>query len=170
MNRNEKTALVGSLGSAFAEASIVIATAPKGLTVAETEALRRRVKASGTAYKVAKNRLATLALGKSAFANLTALMKGPTALAYGSDPVAAAKAIASYAKENEKLAVLGAVMDGRLMSASEVMLLATLPSLDELRGKLAGLTAAPATKLACVAQAPAAQLARVFSAYGKKAA
>lgn len=170
MNREEKKELVSQLSATFDQSAIVIVTAPKGLTVAETEELRRGVKARKVVYKVAKNRLATLALRESKFAALEPLMKGPTALAYGDDPVACAKAVVEFADKNDKLAVLGAVLDGKQLSTAEVKALATLPSLDELRGKIIGLVQAPATKVAGVIQAPAGQLARVFSAYGDKAA
>ena len=170
MNRDEKKALVVELSAAFAKYSLVVVTAPKGLTVAETEELRKAARKANVAFKVAKNRLARLALDGSEFKRLEPLMKGPTALASGSDPVAVAKVVAEFAAKNDKLAILGAVMDGRLLTADAVKSLATLPSLDELRGRLVGLLQAPATRLVTVLNAPAEQLVRVFSAYGKKAA
>jgi large subunit ribosomal protein L10 len=94
-------------------------------------------------------------------------MKGPTLIAYSSDPVAAAKVAVDFAKANDKLVILGGAMGATSLNVDGVKALATLPSLDELRAKLVGLIQAPATKVAQLANAPAAKLARVFGAYAK---
>jgi large subunit ribosomal protein L10 len=123
---------------------------------------------AGAKFKVTKNRLTRLALEGSEFEGISELLTGPTAIAYSSDPVAAAKAASEFAKKNEKLVVLGGAMPGQILDAKGVDALAKLPSLDQLRGKLIGVLQAPATKVAGVAQAPASQLARVFQAYAKE--
>jgi len=117
---------------------------------------------------VTKNRLTRLALEGTKFQALQSLMTGPTALAFSEDPVAAAKVCVEFAKQNEKLTIIGGALNEQLLDVNGVQALAKLPSLDELRGKLVGLLQAPATKVAGVLQAPAGQLARVFSAYGSQ--
>jgi len=101
---------------------------------------------------------------------LADLLVGPTALSTSTDPVAAAKVVAEFAKTNDKIEIVGGAMGSQLLDAEGVKALASLPSLDELRGKIVGLLQAPASKLAAVTQAPAAQLARVFKAYAEKEA
>ncbi|WP_417822395.1 50S ribosomal protein L10 [Terasakiella sp.] len=166
MNRTEKEELVAEMREVFANSSTVVVSHYSGLTVAQMEELRGKMREAGAGFKVTKNRLTRLALADSKFEGLSDLMTGPTAIAYSEDPVAAAKATMEFAKKNEKLIVLGGSMDENLLDQAGVKALASMPSLDELRGKLVGLLQAPAQKLAAVTQAPAGQLARVFGAYG----
>lgn len=168
MDRTEKREFVSALGQVFAETSMVVVTQNKGMTVAEVSDLRRRMRASGATYKVAKNRLAVLALDGTRFTGITPLLKGPTALAWSKDPVAVAKTAVDYAKTNEKFVVLGGALGTQTLNADGVKALAELPSLDTLRASLVGLLQTPATRIAGVLQAPAGQLARVFGAYAKK--
>ena len=168
MDRTEKREFVSVLGQVFAETSMVVVTRNNGMTVAQVSDLRRRMRASGSTYKVAKNRLALLALEGTKFDGIMPLLKGPTALAWSMDPVAVAKAAVDYAKTNEKFIVLGGALGTQTLDAAGIKALAELPSLDALRGKLLGLLQAPATKIAGVLAAPAGQLARVFGAYANK--
>ena len=167
MNRTEKRDFVASLAAVFAETSMVVVTRNNGLTVADVTDLRRKVRAAGATYKVAKNRLATLALDGTQFDGIKPLLKGPTALAWAEDPVAVAKVVVEFAKTNDKLVLLGGSLGSQVLSADGVKALAELPSLDTLRAQLVGLISTPATRIAGVTQAPAAQLARVFGAYAK---
>ncbi len=167
MNRTEKRDFIASLAAVFAETSMVVVTRNDGLTVADVTDLRRKVRAAGATYKVAKNRLATLALDGTQFDGIAPLLKGPTALAWSADPVAVAKVIVEFAKTNDKLVLLGGSLGSQVLSADGVKALAELPSLDTLRAQLVGLISTPATRIAGVTQAPAAQLARVFGAYAK---
>ncbi|MFT9331615.1 MAG: 50S ribosomal protein L10 [Acetobacter persici] len=167
MNRTEKQASVAALAAVFAETSMVVVTQNAGLTVADVTDLRRKVRAAGATYKVAKNRLATLALDGTQFDGIKPLLKGPTALAWAEDPVAVAKVVVEFAKTNDKLVLLGGSLGSQVLSADGVKALAELPSLDTLRAQLVGLISTPATRIAGVTQAPAAQLARVFGAYAK---
>src|SRR5690606_16545441 len=130
----------------------------------------RGMRNAGATFRVTKNRLTKLALQETPYVHLADLLKGPTGLAFSSDPVAAAKAAVGFAKQNQKLVVLGGAIGGTLLDAKGVEALATLPSLDELRGRLVGLLKAPASKLAGVLQAPGGQLARVLQAYASKEA
>lgn len=168
MDRARKEELVTELNQSFAEAALVVVTQQTGLTVSESTELRNRMREAGAGYKVTKNRLAKLALAGTPYEPITDLFSGPTAIAYSADPVAAARVAVNYAKENDKLTVVGGAMGDTLLDENAVKALASLPSLDELRGKLVGLLNAPATKVAGVLQAPAGQLARVFGAYANQ--
>ncbi|MCB2107444.1 MAG: 50S ribosomal protein L10 [Rhodobacteraceae bacterium] len=168
MNREQKQELITSLNALLAQQSFIAVTQNKGLTVAEAQSLRKQMRDAGAGFKVAKNRLARLALAGTKFEGLSDMLKGPTGIAFSKDPVAAAKVCAKFAKDNEKLIIVGGSLDGQTMDAAGVQTLASLPSLNELRGKIIGLIQAPATKIAGVLQAPAGQLARVFSARAKQ--
>ena len=168
MDRAEKENLVASLHRTFSESAVVLVTHYSGLTVAEIGDLRKRMRDAGAGLKVTKNRLTRLALEDTRYGSLADLFKGPTAIAYANDPVAAAKVAVGYAKTNPKLVLLGGSVGGQLLDGEGVKALAALPSLDELRGRLVGLLNAPATRIAGVLQAPAGQLARVLSAYGER--
>ena len=167
VDRTEKREFVASLASVFAETSMVVVTHNKGLTVTEATDLRRRMRAAGATYKVAKNRLAALALEGTRFYGIKPMLKGPTALAWSEDPVAVAKTAVEFARTNEKFVLLGGALGAQTLNADGVKALAELPSLDELRARLVGMLQTPATRIAAVLQAPAGQLARVFGAYAK---
>jgi len=165
VDRIEKREFVAELSAVFADTSMVVVTRNEGMTVADVTELRRRMRAAGASFKVAKNRLALLALDGTRFDGLKPMMKGPTAISWSTDPVAVAKAAVDFAKTNEKFVLVGGALGAQMLDASGVKALAELPSLDALRAKLLGLLAAPATRIAGVLQAPAGQLARVFAAY-----
>jgi large subunit ribosomal protein L10 len=168
VDRAAKRELVSTLNGVFSTTSVVVVAHYKGLTVADMQKLRAQMKQAGAAVKVAKNRLAKIALEGTDVASISDLMQGPTLIAYSSDPVAAAKVAVDFAKGNEKLVILGGAMGRTALNPDGVKALATMPSLDELRAKLVGLVQAPATKVAQVVNAPAAKLARVFGAYAKR--
>jgi large subunit ribosomal protein L10 len=170
VDRAEKAEAVEELKGIFARSGVVVLGRYAGLTVADMSALRRKLAQAGGGVKVVKNRLAKIALdGHPASAGAT-MFTGPTAIAFSEDPVAATKAAVEFAKEKEKFVLVGALMGAAVLNDDAVKALATLPSLDELRGKLIGLIQAPATKIAGVLQAPAGQLARVLNAYATKEA
>jgi large subunit ribosomal protein L10 len=167
MIRAKKAESIETLKAVFAGAGAVVVTHYQGLTVAEISDLRNRLRREGAALKVVKNRLAQKALNGTGDA-ASALFRGPVAIAYGPDPVSAAKVAAAYAKDNEKFSIVGAMMGAEVLDARAVDALSKLPSLDQIRARIVGLVQAPATRIAGVLQAPAAQLARVFSAYAAK--
>lgn len=170
MDRAKKEALVADLHETLSSASLVVLTHAQGLTVAEVSDLRAKMREAGASFKVTKNTLAKIALKDTQFEYLSDRFIGPTAVAASSDPIAAAKVAVDYAKEKkEKFVIIAGGLDMKEIDEAAVRNLATLPSLDELRGKLVGLLQAPATKVAGVLQAPAGQLARVFGAYGATA-
>lgn len=168
MDRTEKRDFVAGLHEALAATSMIVVTHNTGLTVAEATDLRRRMRAAGVTYKVAKNRLAHLALEGTPFDGIKPMLKGPTALAWSKDAVAAAKAAVDFAKANEKFVLVGGALGAQTLDASGVRALAELPSLDELRARIVGMIATPATRVAGVLQGSAGQLARVFGAFAKK--
>ena len=168
MEKAKKAEVVEDLNSVFAKAGSVVVAHYTGMTVAQMADLRSRMRANGASFRVAKNRLAVRALKGTPIEGIAHLFKGPTGIAVSDDPVAASKVAAAYAKDNDKLVILGGSVGATALDAAGVKALATLPSLDELRGKIVGLLVAPATKIAGIVQAPAGQLARVIGAYSKK--
>ncbi|MFA5989545.1 MAG: 50S ribosomal protein L10 [Sphingomonas sp.] len=168
MDRAEKAELVAELNRTFAEVGVVVVTRNLGMTVAQSTALRLKMRDAGASYKVSKNKLAKIALVGTDYAPMSDLLTGPVGLATSVDPVAAAKIAVEFAKTNDKLEIVGGAMGATILDVEGVKALATMPSLDELRAKIVGLLVAPATKIATIAQAPAAQLARVLSAYAEK--
>jgi large subunit ribosomal protein L10 len=170
VDRNQKTEAVEALNGVFSSAGVVVVTHYSGLTVAEMSDLRVQMAEVGASFKVAKNRLAKLALDGTNGDKVTDLFTGPTAIAYSDDPVSAPKIVARFAKTNDKLVILGGFMGETILDEVGVKALAELPSLDELRAKLVAMVQTPATRIAAVTQAPAGQLARVFGAYGSSEA
>jgi large subunit ribosomal protein L10 len=164
VDRAAKRELVTTLHDVFKDTGLVVVAHNTGLVAAQAADLRKRVKEAGGAVKVAKNNLVKLALKDTKAEGVTDLMKGPTILAYSKDPIAAARVAVKYAKENDKLVILGGAMGNSILDANAVKALAELPSLDELRAKLIGLLNAPATKIARTIAEPGAQLARVIQA------
>jgi large subunit ribosomal protein L10 len=168
VDRAEKQELVTTLTEVFKTTSVVVVAHYSGLTVAQMSKLRRQMKQNGATVKVAKNRLAKIALEGSDVAHVAPLLKGPTVIAYSSDPVAAPKIAVEFAKTNDKFVILGGAMGKTALDPNAVKALASLPSLDELRAKIVGLVQAPATKIAQLVNAPAAKVARVVQAYASK--
>jgi len=168
MDRAQKAESIETLKGVFADAGAVVVTHNLGLTVAEMEDLRGRLRKEGGTFKVVKNRLALKALDAAEGSEYHGLFKGPVGIAYADDAVTAAKITAEYAKANDKFVILGGAMGKTALNPDGVKALATMPSLDELRAKLLGLLQAPATKIAQLSTAPAAKLARVFQAYADK--
>lgn len=168
MDRAEKAEQIAGLAKTLSETSVVVVTRNHGLTVAQVTDLRTKMRAAGATFKVTKNRLARLALDGTPYQPIGELLTGPTGFATSTDPVAAAKVAVDFAKTTDKFEIVGGAMGATVLSVDGIKSLATLPSLDELRGRLVGLIAAPATKLAQLANAPAAKLARVFGAYATK--
>ena len=168
MDRSRKEDLVAELQQTLANTNLLVVTHQNGLSVEETTALRLQMREAGAGFKVTKNRLAKIALKDTQFEPLSDLFNGPTAIAVSEDPVAAARVVVNYAKDNDKLTVVGGALGDKPLDVDAVIALAKLPSLDELRGKLVGLLQAPAGKIVGVLQAPGGQLARVFGAYAAK--
>jgi large subunit ribosomal protein L10 len=165
VERAAKKELVTALNGVFKASNVVVVAHYAGLTVAQMQTLRKQMKQAGASVKVAKNRLAKIALEGTDASVVVPLLKGPTVIAYSGDPVAAPKVATDFAKANEKFVILGGAMGKTALNPDGIKALAALPSLDELRAKIAGLLQAPATKIAQLMNAPAAKLARVVQAY-----
>jgi len=168
VDRAEKRELVTDLNDAFKSAGSVVVAHYAGITVAQMNDFRSKMRQAGGTVKVAKNRLAKIALQGTESEKIVDLFTGQTIIAYSADPITAPKVASEFAKANEKLVILGGAMGATALDSDGVKALATLPSLDELRAKLVGLISAPATRIATVVNAPAGQLARVFGAYARK--
>jgi large subunit ribosomal protein L10 len=166
VDRAKKQAMVAELQETFESNNLVVVTHQTGLTVTEVSELRKQMREAGGSFKVTKNRLAKIALKGTKFEGLADSFTGPTAIAVSADPVAAAKIAVEFANKNEKLQIVCGSLDAEALDMDAVKALATLPSLDELRGRLVGMIQTPATRIAGVLQAPGGQLARVFGAYG----
>lgn len=168
MDRAEKREFVTNLNEVFKGTGSVVVAHYAGLTVAQMNDLRSKMRNAGGTVKVAKNRLAIIALQGTDSETMKGLFKGQTLIAYSDDPVAAPKVASDFAKTNDKLVILGGAMGTTSLDANGVKALATLPSLDELRARLVGMINTPATRIAAVVKAPAGNLARVFGAYARK--
>ncbi|MDE2230406.1 MAG: 50S ribosomal protein L10 [Alphaproteobacteria bacterium] len=168
MDRTKKKQLIDSLHTALADTAVVVVTHQTGMTVEEVTDLRRQMRAAGANFRVTKNTFAQRAVTGTKFEPLKALFKGPTALAFSHDPVAAARVAVAYANKNDKLTLVAGALGERQLDVAGIKALASMPSLGQLRGKLVGLLMAPATKIAGVLQAPAGQLARLLSAHAAK--
>jgi len=168
VDRAAKKELVTALNGVFKDTNVVVVAHYSGLTVSQMQNLRKQMKQVGASVKVAKNRLAKIALEGTDAAVVAPLLKGPTVIAFSSDPVAAPKVATDFAKAHEKFVILGGAMGKTALNPDSIKALASLPSLDELRAKIVGLIQAPATKIAQVVNAPAAKLARVVQAYAAK--
>jgi len=170
VEKAKKAEVVEDLNGVFAKAGSVVIAHYSGMTVAQMSDLRSRMRAAGASFRVSKNRLAVRALKGTSVEGIAHLFKGPTGIATSDDPIAASKVAVAYAKDNDKLVILGGAVGATALNVEGVKALASLPSLNELRGKIVGLLVAPATKIAGIVQAPAGQLARVIGAYSKKEA
>ncbi|PYE85196.1 50S ribosomal protein L10 [Phyllobacterium leguminum] len=168
MDKAEKREFVAWLNGAFTESGSVVVAHYTGLTVAQMNDLRSKMRAAGGTVKVAKNRLAKIALQGTESEEIASLFTGQTLVAYSTDPVTAPKVAVEFAKGNDKLVILGGAMGATTLNADGVKSLASLPSLDELRAKLVGMIQTPAQRLAVLTSAPAGQIARVIGAYARK--
>ena len=163
VKRSEKKDFVSNLKEDFSNATSVIVAEYSGLTVNETEQLRKEMRDNGAKFKVTKNRLTKLAISETQFKDISELFKGPTAIAYSDDAVAPAKVAVSFEKKFEKFKIIGGGYNGEKIDKEKIDFLAKLPSLDELRGKIIGLITAPAQKIASITAEPGAQIARLIS-------
>ena len=168
MKRSEKKDFVEKLKEELKNSSSIIVTEYSGLSVNELETLTKEMRATGAKFKVTKNRLTKLALEDTQFKNIADLFTGPTAIAYSDDPVAPAKVAVNFEKKFENFKIIGGGFDGEKIDNTKINFLATLPSMDELRGKIVGLLSAPAQKIASIVKEPAGKMARMMSAQSKK--
>ncbi|RMD95076.1 MAG: 50S ribosomal protein L10 [Alphaproteobacteria bacterium] len=170
MDRAKKAKVVEELGQIFTSSGVVVVAHYTGLTVAEMQDLRNRMREAGGGVRVAKNRLAKIALEGTPCESISGLLSGMTVLAYSEDPVAAAKVVDTYAKGNKKLVVLGGVMGGTALDADGVKAVAQMPSREELIASIVACIGAPAGNIAAAIGAPASNIASILSTIEEKAA
>jgi large subunit ribosomal protein L10 len=164
MKRLEKESFVKDIREELVNVSTVIAVNRSfGITVEEITKLRKDMRKSKANIKVLKNTLAKIAIKDSHLDQLEKFLEGPTALAYSDDSVGLAKVLSDFVKKNEKMTILAGVMDGKFIPVETVKALASLPSLDELRGKIVGLLTAAATKIVRIIREPSSRVARVIA-------
>ena len=163
MNRNQKTDLVKTLRNTFEDAASVVVVHCIGLTVAESTDLRNKMRNDNCSFKVTNNKITRLALKDTKYQHMDEMFRGPTAIGSSKDPVMAAKVLVNFANENEKLVIIGGGLEDKSLSKDDVVALAKLPSLNDLRGKLVGLLQAPASKIARLTKEPASKVLRTIS-------
>lgn len=168
VDRAEKREFVTWLNGTFSESGSVVVAHYTGLTVSQMSDLRSKMREAGGSVKVAKNRLAKIALQGTEAEGISELFTGQTVIAYAEDPISAPKVAVEFAKANDKLVILGGAMGATTLDAEGVKSLASLPSLDELRAKLVGMIQTPAQRIAVLTSAPAGQIARVIGAHARK--
>ena len=158
MNRNQKTDLVKTLRNTFEDAASVVVVHCMGLTVAETTDLRNKMRNDNCNFKVTKNKITRLALKDTKYQHMEGMFSGPTAIGSSKDPVMPAKVLVDFAKENEKLVIIGGGLEDKSLSIEDVVALAKLPNLNDLRSKLVGLLKAPSLKIARLTKEPATKV------------
>ena len=168
MKRSDKNNFVGNIKDELMNSSSIIVAHYSGLSVSETDELRKEMRNNGTKFKITKNRLTKLALSETQFKDIADLFTGPTAIAYSSDPVAPAKVAVNFEKKFKNFKIIGGGYNGEKIDKQKINFLATLPSLDELKGQIIGLIMAPAQKIASIVKEPGGQLARLMSLRSKQ--
>ena len=163
MNRNQKTDLVKTLSDTFEGSASVVVVHCVGLTVAESTDLRNKMRNDNCSFRVTKNKITRLALKDTKYQHMDEMFRGPTAIGSSKDPVMAAKVLVNFANENEKLVIIGGGLEDKSLSKDDVVALAKLPSLNDLRGKLVGLLQAPASKITRLTKEPLTKVLRTIS-------
>jgi large subunit ribosomal protein L10 len=164
MKRSDKNDFVKSLKEDLKHSSSVIVAHYAGLSVKETDDLRKAMRDNGTKFKVIKNRLTKLALVDTQYESIIDLFNGPTAIAYSDDSVAPSRVAVDFEKKLKNFKIIGGSFEGEKIDQNKINFLAKLPSLDGIRGNLLRLISAPAQKIALVLQEPGSQLARLITA------
>ncbi|MCE0504483.1 MULTISPECIES: 50S ribosomal protein L10 [unclassified Roseivivax] len=169
MDRAQKEKVVEELGQIFESSGVVVVAHYEGLTVAQMQDLRGRARDAGASVRVAKNRLAKIALEGKQCESITQYLEGMTVLTYSEDPVAAAKVVEDFAKDNAKLQILGGAMGGDHLDRAGVEAVSKMPSRDELIAQIASCIGAPASNIAGAIGAPASNIASILSTIEEKA-
>ena len=163
MDRAQKEQVVDELGQIFEGSGVVVVAHYEGMTVAQMQDLRMRMREEGGSVRVAKNKLAKIALEGKPCESIGAYLTGMTVLSYSEDPVAAARVAEKYAKDNEKFVILGGAMGETALDPAGVKAVAAMPSRDELIASIAGCIGAPASNLAGAIGAPASNIASILT-------
>ena len=150
MSKDQKKSYVEEMKKVFSSNEAIMIAHYKGLNVKELDKIRNEMRENGIFFKVTKNRITKLALKDTPHSQANDLFKGPTAVALSKDPISIAKILVNFQKSNEKLKIVGGIMDDKLLGPQEVAEIATLPTLDEARAKIVGLLQAPQQKLSLI--------------------
>ena len=169
MNKDKKKIYIEEMKSFFQKTSSVLVTHYQGLTVKQIDSLREEMRKHGILFKITKNRITKLALEGSKFKKLENLFTGPTAIAFSEDAITSAKILTKFAKTNSNLKIIGGIMEEEPLTVEDVKKIATLPTLDEARAKIAGILTAPAQKIISILLAPGAKIAILALAKSKQA-
>lgn len=170
MDRAQKEQLVDELGQIFESSGVVVVAHYEGLTVAEMQDLRARARDADSHVRVAKNKLAKIALEGKPCASIATHLTGMTVLTYSEDPVAAAKVAQGFSKDNDKLVILGGSMGETALDVAGVKAVSEMPSREELIASIVGCIGAPASNIAGAIGAPASNIASILSTIEEKAA
>lgn len=170
MNRSQKERVTGEIGRIFDSSGVVVVSHYRGLTVAEMQDLRARMREAGGAVRVTKNSLARIALEGKSYAGVADYMSGMTVLTFSEDPVTAARVSEDFARDNAKLKILGGAMGETVLDRAGVEALSKMPSREELIALIAGCIGAPASGIAGAVGAPASEIAGILSAVEERAA
>ena len=169
MDRAQKEKVVEELGQIFESSGVVVVSHYAGLTVAEMQDLRARARDAGGAVRVAKNRLAKIALDGKPCESIADLLTGMTVLTYSEDPVAAAKVAEDFAKDNKNFEILGGAMGENALDRKGIETVSKMPSREELIASIVGCIGAPASNIAGAIGAPASNIASILSTIEEKA-
>ena len=170
MDRAQKEKVVEELGQIFESSGVVVVAHYTGLTVAEMQSLRAKAREADASVRVAKNRLAKIALDGKPCESIADLLSGMTVLTFSEDPVAAAKVAEDFAKENSKFEILGGAMGENALDRAGVTDVSKMPSREGLIATIAGMLGAPASNIAGAIGAPASNIASILSTIEDKAA
>ena len=168
MNKEKKKMYIEEMKDFFNKRSSILVTHYQGLTVKQIDKLRAEMRKHGILFKITKNRITKLALEGSKFKKLENLFSGPTAVAFSEDAITSAKILTKFAKNNSNLKIIGGIMEEDQLSVEDVEKIATLPTLNEARAKIAGILTAPAQKIMSILLAPGSKIAILALAKSKK--
>lgn len=168
MNKDKKKNYIEEMKSFFNKTTSIFVTHYQGLTVKEIDELRSEMRKHGILFKITKNRITKLALEGSKFKKLENLFTGPTAVTFSEDAITSAKILTRFAKKNSNLKIIGGIMEEEPLSVEDVEKIATLPTLDEARAKIAGILSAPAQKILSILLAPGTKIAILALVKSKK--
>ena len=169
MNKEKKKIYIEEMKGFFSKTKSIFVTHYQGLSVKQIDQLRSEMREKGIMFKITKNRITKLALEGTKYKKLENLFSGPTAVAFSEDAITSAKILTKFAKNNSNLKIIGGIMEEEPLSLEEVAKIATLPTLDEARGKIVGILATPAQKIISILLAPGSKIAILAHAKSKKA-
>jgi len=168
MNKDKKKIYIEEMKSFFNKTNSIFVTHYQGLTVKQIDKLRSEMRKHGIIFKITKNKITKLALEGTKFKKLENLFTGPTAIAFSEDAIRSAKILTKFAKDNSNLKIIGGIMEDESLSLEQVAKIATLPTLDEARGKIVGILKTPAQKIMSILLAPGSKIAILAHAKSKK--